>query len=802
MKRFLTACTGVAAVAALLLTPVGDLLAQRTVVIEEFTNVTCGPCVPAEPVLKEVVDMGKGIISVRFHPNFPAPDEDQFYNANPTENAARQSYYGVNGIPTSRVNGVYEVDPRDKEGLYNAARLSQAYVYPVSITVTEDRTSAPTSKVKVEIQSGMDLSDYVLNTAVVGKFIKIDKSKIPHSNGVDEIHDYMLKMLPTANGTNVTIVKDEKKTIELSYEIKGTDIWTGASSIHVVAYLQNKATREIIQAATTDPGKIGSLVSTSIVRTAPDLPGFSIKDNGEKVEASFAIANNSSAAITYGVGKTTRTPENWEAAVEGGEATVTIPAGETKDVTVSFTKGDMTGIGDMVVAFKEADGTNKAYPIHTVLSKDVKTLQLMDDGGSTDHSVANVLTAAGRSDYYEVPGSLVKPVLTDLPELKYMIWNCGGTGFINGDDQFTAMDLLDKGVGILFAGEAMMYGTTGSDPAASLHGVLGFSYVKPIQLGRTDGNIRLAGIAKDPITNGFDQPGRLINYITPYIRPVDSKAVAMLTHKGFVDSVVAIRSELENSRAVTLAFSPSVITNASARKDLIDKSLTWIEGFVAVAKPTAISNVDLNGTLDFGKVKIGESAEKTIELKAANEAGLEITEIVDWSDNFAEHGLSIVGLPASFPATPITLAKDETFSFKIKYAPITEESFDDARLSIETNDYKNGSSVATLKGESTQGTSSVGEVTSASGDLFLTAGPNPFANASVVRYAVQGAKAKDVRMTVYNELGQVVTTLLNTIVQPGTYTVDLNGVNMPVGTYHIVMTAGGEKVTLPVVHVK
>lgn len=804
MKRFLTACTGVAAAAALLLTPVSNLLAKefsRLIVLEEFTSATCPPCVPAGPVLNKNAVLTKGIISVRYHQGYPAAG-DAFHVAYP-DGRKRHDFYNVGGIPAANLNGHYSIDPRNEQQILQTAAIDQVYIYPVAITIKEDRSQLPTSNVEVEVQTEMDLSDYVLHMVVVAKHVEWPgySKELANSNGEEEFNDAVLTMLPDYNGTPVTMAKGETKTFSSSFQIKDTRLWP-QDGIYVVAFLQNNKTREIIQGATTEPGEVGSLVSTSIVRTSPDLPGFSIKDKGEKVEASFAIANNSSAPITYGVGVTGRTPENWAAVVEGGQATVTIAGGEQQDVTVSLTKGDMTGIGDMIVAFKDADGTDRSYPIHTVLSKDVQTLQLMDDGGSTGHSVANVLTAAGRNDYYEVPGALVKPELNNLPNLKYMIWNCGGTGFITGDDQFTAMDLLDKGVGILFTGEAMMYGTNGADPAASLHAILGFSYVKPITLGRTDGKIRLAGVANDPITAGFDQPGGLINYITPYIKPIDKKAVAILNHKGFVDSVVAIRSELDNARAVTFAFSPYVITNETARKDLFNKALTWIEGFTAVAKPTAVTNVDLNGTLGFGQVKIGESVEKTIEIKAGNSAGLTITDVSDWGENFGDNGLSIIGLPATFPATPITLNQDETFSFKIKYAPTAKTTIEDARLAIETNDYQNGSTVMTITGEGTEGTSSVGEATSASGELFMTAGPNPFAHTSVVTYAVKGAVAKNVHMAVYNELGQMVATLLNTAVQPGTYTVDLNGANMPVGTYHIVMTAGGEKVTLPVVHVK
>ncbi|OPL19198.1 MAG: hypothetical protein AVO35_12155 [Candidatus Aegiribacteria sp. MLS_C] len=81
--------------------------AERVVLIEDFTNCGCSYCWNFEPALNGFVNthLASGEIAViRVHVNWPYAN-DPIYQANPTEQNARKSAYGVNGVPWVQVDG-------------------------------------------------------------------------------------------------------------------------------------------------------------------------------------------------------------------------------------------------------------------------------------------------------------------------------------------------------------------------------------------------------------------------------------------------------------------------------------------------------------------------------------------------------------------------------------------------------------------------------------------------------------------------------------------------------------------------
>ena len=77
--------------------------------------------------------------------------------------------------------------------------------------------------------------------------------------------------------------------------------------------------------------------------------------------------------------------------------------------------------------------------------------------------------------------------------------------------------------------------------------------------------------------------------------------------------------------------------------------------------------------------------------------------------------------------------------------------------------------------------------------LLGNAYPNPFTPSTSFEYAV--AKAGDVNITIYNALGQEVTTLVNSHMAAGSYTVNWDASHMASGVYFYSMTAPGFSAT-------
>jgi hypothetical protein len=59
--------------------------------------------------------------------------------------------------------------------------------------------------------------------------------------------------------------------------------------------------------------------------------------------------------------------------------------------------------------------------------------------------------------------------------------------------------------------------------------------------------------------------------------------------------------------------------------------------------------------------------------------------------------------------------------------------------------------------------------------------PNPFNSNSKIRFQI--TKPADVKLTVYDVLGRLITTIVNQKLLSGTYEVDFNGLDYPSGVY-------------------
>lgn len=66
--------------------------------------------------------------------------------------------------------------------------------------------------------------------------------------------------------------------------------------------------------------------------------------------------------------------------------------------------------------------------------------------------------------------------------------------------------------------------------------------------------------------------------------------------------------------------------------------------------------------------------------------------------------------------------------------------------------------------------------------------PNPFNPSTVIRY--QTAERSNVTLTVYNSIGQEISTLLNEVKSKGTFTIEFDGSNLPSGIYYFRLQAG------------
>ncbi|MCU0330145.1 MAG: hypothetical protein MUC47_04090, partial [Candidatus Kapabacteria bacterium] len=216
----------------------------RLSLIEQFTSATSAPCVDAIPVMARVAQLRNNAVSIRYHLDFPDPG-DPWNISNPVESEARRAFYDVTAIPSARVNGGAEVDPRDEQELQTQLSTDRREMSPVYITVVQDGGT-----IKVRVWSSIALNAHRLHVAIVSQLTRIPElSGLPGSNGQTSFSDSMLDLLTESNGLSITIPANGNQEFEFPIELGNGQLWPDNQQ-YAIAFVQANSNQEVIQAGT------------------------------------------------------------------------------------------------------------------------------------------------------------------------------------------------------------------------------------------------------------------------------------------------------------------------------------------------------------------------------------------------------------------------------------------------------------------------------------------------------------------------------------------------------------------------
>ena len=221
---------------------------RRTVLLEGFANVDCGPCPQLTANLLALTSRpGYGpdrVLFVEFSvswPNFLDP----FYLANAAENSDRYTFYQVLGAPTLIADGVTLADAVDPDVLKAAVDADLGADPGFLIDVGADPTQA-TIPVTVTLTPlrDLDLTGRRLFVALYEDELTVVPA--PGSNGQTEFHHVFRDRVdaPPVLGTLAAGVPQQ-----FSLTLQRGDRDPG--SVVVVAFVQDPNTRAVLQAGST-----------------------------------------------------------------------------------------------------------------------------------------------------------------------------------------------------------------------------------------------------------------------------------------------------------------------------------------------------------------------------------------------------------------------------------------------------------------------------------------------------------------------------------------------------------------------
>ena len=273
----------------------------KTVLIEEFTNASCGPCAAQNPAFHTLLSKNtKKVVSIKWQTSFPGADP--MNAANKADITARTSYYGINGVPTAIINGT-KPDNSYANGVgnwqisgtngyaggpygYNQPVLDYAAAQPVTVGVETSHTlNAAKDSIFITVKvnnagaAKIGSTDLKLQVALLEQSITF--ATAPGTNGEKEFFGVVRKSYPTVNGTTIDSV-GAKSSRTYTFKAKLPAYIYDKSQLAVVAFVQDNSSKEVFNSAISYP--IGS-VDASLAITAATGPASLCDKNEISVQA-------------------------------------------------------------------------------------------------------------------------------------------------------------------------------------------------------------------------------------------------------------------------------------------------------------------------------------------------------------------------------------------------------------------------------------------------------------------------------------------------------------------------------------
>ncbi|GJQ32829.1 MAG: hypothetical protein HBSAPP04_16680 [Ignavibacteriaceae bacterium] len=223
---------------------------QKLVVLEDFANVSCVPCVTSNRIiqsLKSGTYTPSQLLVIKYHMNYPSP-QDPFYQANKTQINARGQLYYVLSTPTTYIDG--QLKPVSSDSSQIKGYINQQLAKPAQFRMNVSDSVAGGviyAKVRINVLSmpQVDTNDIILN--VYALQTETSFATPPGSNGETVFYDVVRGFFAGSGGIIPTI-KQSGQELSFDFAMATGNGWD-LSKIKVVAFLQHKTTREIYQAA-------------------------------------------------------------------------------------------------------------------------------------------------------------------------------------------------------------------------------------------------------------------------------------------------------------------------------------------------------------------------------------------------------------------------------------------------------------------------------------------------------------------------------------------------------------------------
>lgn len=281
---------------------------HRMILMEEFSNASCGPCAATNPGFNALLDANANkVIPIKYQWDFPG--FDPMNQQNPTEVDVRISYYSINSVPKAVMDGTLNTHPSNinQTTINNESVVPSPFVMTLTHYLSDDKDSI-FIKCVFEATEAITMTTPKCHVAITEQ--EIHFTSAPGANGEKDFFEVMRKMLPNASGTSIATNWTIGEKDSLMFAVALPAYIYDLTEVAVVSWIQDNANKSVKQAAYSMPipfeidGSLVKLSNISFLQCDTTItPKILIKNKGSKqltkLNIHYKIDNNTVDSIIW-----------------------------------------------------------------------------------------------------------------------------------------------------------------------------------------------------------------------------------------------------------------------------------------------------------------------------------------------------------------------------------------------------------------------------------------------------------------------------------------------------------------------
>lgn len=301
----------------------------RTVLVEHFTQASCGPCATNNPTLEATLNANAGtVVAIKHQVSWPG--FDSMYEAYPAGPNNRVSHYGITGVPNTVMDGTS--GPGMPNTVVTNSTIASAAAIPASFDIVLNAYIDPaTSQLYVD----MDITCTQAETGNLKAYIAVVEKHLTSveepggSNGETDFYNVLRQYLPSPNGTTLSssFTVSQTESVNESWDFSNGKV-SDYCDLAVVAFIQDATTDEVFQAARVDVSLSPAGPLDGAIESFINLP-TEICDGNYAPELkliNWGSTTMTSASIDYDINGGSAQNYNWSGSLPTcAQTTVTLP---------------------------------------------------------------------------------------------------------------------------------------------------------------------------------------------------------------------------------------------------------------------------------------------------------------------------------------------------------------------------------------------------------------------------------------------------------------------------------------------